>query len=46
MEKLVDYDAYMQKLNAEWEEKQALLKKACEELSDPQKKRSGTDAES
>ena len=29
LEKLADYDAYMQKLNAEWEEKQALLKKAC-----------------
>ena len=32
------YDAYMQKLNAEWEEKQALLKKACEELSEIRRK--------
>ena len=38
LEKLVDYDAYMQKLNAEWEEKQALLKKACEELSEIRRK--------
>ena len=38
MEKLADYDAYMQKLNAEWEEKQALLKKACEELSEIRRK--------
>ena len=28
----------MQKLNAEWEEKQALLKKACEELSEIRRK--------
>ena len=33
LEKLADYDAYMQKLHAEWEEKQTLLTKACEELS-------------
>ena len=33
LEKLADYDAYMQKLNAEWTEKQKLLEKACEELS-------------
>ena len=38
LEKLADYDAYMQKLNAEWEEKQALLKKACEELSEIRRK--------
>ena len=38
LEKLEDYDAYMQKLNAEWEEKQALLKKACEELSEIRRK--------
>ena len=38
LEKLADYDAYMQKLNAEWEEKQALLKKACEELSEVRRK--------
>ena len=38
LEKLVDYDAYMQKLNAEWEEKRALLKKACEELSEIRRK--------
>ena len=33
LEKLADYDTYMQKLNAEWTEKQKLLEKACEELS-------------
>lgn len=33
LEKLADYDAYMQKLHTEWEEKQTLLTKACEELS-------------
>lgn len=33
LEKLADYDTYMQKLNAEWTEKQKLLKKTCEELS-------------
>lgn len=38
LEKLADYDAYMQKLNAEWEEKRALLKKACEELSEIRRK--------
>ena len=38
LEKLADYDAYMQKLNTEWEEKQALLKKACEELSEIRRK--------
>ena len=33
LEKLADYDTYMQKLNAEWTEKQKLLEKTCEELS-------------
>ena len=33
LEKLADYDAYMQKLDAEWKEKQARLQKACEKLS-------------
>ena len=33
LEKLADYDAYMQKLNAEWKEKQGQLETACEELS-------------
>ena len=33
LEKLADYDAYMQKLHTEWEEKQTLLTKACEKLS-------------
>ena len=33
LEKLADYDTYMQKLHAEWEKKQTLLTKACEELS-------------
>ena len=32
-EKEADYDTYMQKLNAEWTEKQKLLEKTCEELS-------------
>ena len=33
LEKLADYDTYMQKLNAEWTEKQKQLEKTCEELS-------------
>lgn len=33
LEKLADYDAYMQKLNAKWQEKKALLEEACAELS-------------
>ena len=33
LEKLADYDAYMQKLHTEWEEKKTRLTKACEELS-------------
>ena len=33
LEKLADYDAYMQKLKAEWKEKQGQLETACEELS-------------
>ena len=35
LEKLADYDAYMQKL---WKEKQELLKTACEELSEIRRK--------
>ena len=33
LEKLADYDAYIRKLNTDWEEKKALLEKACGELS-------------